>query len=513
MGPDALFISALSVEMTKVVIQAGELGIPDSVQLIVPDLTNAEIQKAGAAAEGAIAFSGWSILSDTPRNQAFVNNYMAKYGIEAEPWAAQSYATLNILAAAIAKAQSADSDAIQDALALTMDFPTVLGNFSFDPNGEALYDPIVLTAKDGKLQVFSAPPVDEMPPMEAPTGVTIGIAVAETGENAEPYGLPMKRGLELARDQLNMHGANIQFVYADAMSTIEGGKAAVQELVNKGVSAVVGIGISTHLKQAFPIAQEAGVVAFSPISSAAGLSGEIGNYVFRAGIATNILVPGGVMKTHAALNYSNVAVIYDDADTYSTSVKVELEKTLAANNITPAITEAFQTGDTDFKAKLTAIKDMNPDVLFVAALSKEMTHIIIQAEEVGISARLIVPDLTGAEVMAAGDAADGAIAFAGWSSVSDTPGNQGFVQAYMDKYEREPEPWAAQAYATLYILANAINNAESTDSSAIRDALAMTSHFPTILGPFSFDPNGEAIYEDIDVIVLETKDGKLQVVE
>ena len=344
--------------------------------------------------------------------------------------------------------------------------------------------------------------------------ITIGVAVAQTGDNAEPYGLPMKRGLDLAKEEINMLGhLNIMFEYADPQSTVAGGIAAVQQLVDQGVPAIVGIGISTHLKQAFPIAQTAGVVAFSPISSAAGLSGEIGNYVFRAGIATNILMPGGVMKTHAALNYSNVAVIYDDADTYSTSVKVELEKALAANNITPAITETFQTGDTDFKAKLTAIKDMNPDVLFVAALSKEMTQIIIQADEVGISARLIVPDLTDAEVMAAGDAADGAIAFAGWSSVSNTPGNQDFVQAYMAKYEREPEPWAAQAYATLYILANAINNAESTDSAAIRDALAMTSHFPTILGPFSFDPNGEAIYEDIDVIVLETKDGKLQVVE
>ena len=513
MKPDALFISALSVEMTQVIIQAGELGIPDTVQLIVPDLTAAEIQQAGAAAEGAIAFSGWTSLSNIPGNQDFIKKYQAKYGIDAEPWAAQSYATLNILAAAIGKAQSGDSAAIRDALAQTMDFPTILGNFSFDPNGEAVYDPIVLMVKNGELQLFSAMPDDEMPSMAVPE-VTIGVAVAQTGDFAEPYGLPMKRGLDLAKEELNMLGhVNIMFEYVDAQSTVDGGVAAVQQLVDQGVPAIVGIGISTHLKQAFPIAQAAGVVAFSPISSAAGLSGEVGDYAFRAGIATNILIPGGVMKTHAKLGYSNVALIYDEVDTYSTSSNNEIKKALEAAGVTILAEKTFKTKETDFRTQLTEIMNMKQlDALFIAALSGEMTEIIKQGREVGIpdTVPFIVPDLTDAEAEAAGAAAEGAIAFAGWSSLTDTPANQAFVQSYMTEYGFTPEPWAAQAYATLYILANAVVKAQSTDSSMIRDALAQTSHFPTILGPFSFDPNGEAIYEDIETIVLIVKDGKQQ---
>lgn len=507
MNPDALFISALSVEMTQVISQARAVGIPDSVHLIVPDLTAKEIQDAGSAAEGAIAFSGWTNLSNVPGNQDFIQNYWAEYGIDAEPWAAQSYATLNILANAIAKAQSTDSAAIRDALAETMDFPTILGNFSFDPNGEAVYDPIVLMVKNGELELFDST-VTTMVDNE----ISIGIAVAETGDLAEPYGLPMKRGLDLAREELNMLGANITFISEDAMSTIDGGKAAVQELVDQDVSAIIGIGISTHLKQVFPIAQEAGVIAFSPISSAAGLSGEVGDYVFRAGIATNILIHGGVMKTHAKLGYENVAVIYDESDTYSVSVNEELKKALEENGVNILTEEAFTTDETDFSMQLDNIKNLEtqPDALFIAALSQQMTDIMIQARgEDGLSSdiELIVPDLTNAEAHNAGDAAEGAIAFAGWSSLTDTPENQAFVQSYMTKYGFAPEPWAAQAYATLYILANAIHQAESTDSSAIRDTLAMTSHFHTILGPFSFDPNGEAIYEQIETIVLIVKDG------
>ena len=356
------------------------------------------------------------------------------------------------------------------------------------------------------------PPMeDEMPPMTT-EGITIGVAVALTGDNAEPYGIPMQKGLELAREEINMMlppGMSITFSTKDALSTVEGAKAAVQELVNQGVPAIVGVGISTHLEQAFPIAQESGVVAFSPISSAAGLS-SLGDYIFRTGLATNILNPSGVMATHAKLGYTKVATIYDAADTYSTSSNEEIVKALGAGSVEILTQETFQTGDTDFKTQLTSIMDMAPDAVFVAALSGEMVQIIAQAKEVGISVPLIVPDLTGKEIQAVGDAAEGAITFAGWSALSNAQGNQAFIQKYQAKYGSEPGPWAAQAYATLHILANAMMEARSTDPAMIRDALAQTMDFPTILGNFSFDPNGEAMYAPT---VLIAKDGALQAFE
>ena len=346
--------------------------------------------------------------------------------------------------------------------------------------------------------------------------IPIGVAVALTGQYAEPYGLPMQRGLELARKEINMlSGANITFVTVDAQGTVEGGVAAVQQLVDQGVPAIVGIGISTHLEQAFPIAQENGVVAFSPISSAAGLSA-IGDYVFRSGLAVDVLTPVGLMTTQEKLGYTKVATIYDAADTYSTSSNEAIMKALEAGGVEILTQETFQTGDTDFSTQLTNIMNMAPDAVFVASLASEMTQIITQAREVGISnaVPLIVPDLTAKEIQAVGDAAEGVITISGWSVGSDAPGNQAFVQKYQAEYGHEPEPWAAQAYATLHILANAIAHAGSIDSAAIRDALAQTMDFPTVLGNFSFDPNGEAVYDKVrERVVHIVKDGKLQPLE
>ena len=87
-------------------------------------------------------------------NQAFVENYRARFGTEPTAFAAFSYASVLILAWAIEKAPSTDSVSIREALADISDLDTVLGPFSFDANGDAMYEPKVLIVNEGKLQAF-----------------------------------------------------------------------------------------------------------------------------------------------------------------------------------------------------------------------------------------------------------------------------------------------------------------------------------------------------------------------
>ena len=153
LNPDAIFVSALPPDKPEILIQARQLGMPDSVSFIINTLTTTDVQAAGDAAEGAIAFTSWVNTADTPGNQAFVQNYRAAYGVEPD-WAAPAYATLHILAKAIDDAQSDDPTAIRDALANITDLDTILGQFSFDEAGDAVYDPVVLIVQNGELQIF-----------------------------------------------------------------------------------------------------------------------------------------------------------------------------------------------------------------------------------------------------------------------------------------------------------------------------------------------------------------------
>ena len=353
--------------------------------------------------------------------------------------------------------------------------------------------------------------------MEGLSGdITIGVVLPLTGALAAPYGLPMQQGFELAREEINNSGklgdAKITFITEDDRGNIEDAVEAYNKLIHQDdVSVILGPANSSQVREAFPIAQQNRVVAISSLSSASGLSA-IGDFNFRISLTTDVLVPGGIRITQEKLRYTKVATIYDDMDLYSTDSNKVVREALTANGVKILTTETYQTGETDFSPQLTRIKETNPDAIFISALAPEMIEIMIQARQLGIptDVPLVVPDLTVDEVEAAGDAAEGAITFTSWTSTADTPGNQDFVQNYRAKQNSEPSPWAAQSYAALYILAEAIANAQPTDATAIRDALANTKDFDTILGKFSFNAVGDAVY---DLMVLIVQNGNFEVFE
>ena len=361
------------------------------------------------------------------------------------------------------------------------------------------------SACDHAQQLFVPGP----PETGLPGEIVIGVSLPLDDENGPLYGLPMKRGFELAQAELNHYGGpQITFIIEDDHSTVEGAKAAFNKLIHQdGVSIITGVTFSTQLTALAPIIEENEIVCFSSLASAAGLSA-LSDFIFRTGLPTNVLNPAGIRVSQEQLGYQRAALIYDKDDVYSTSSNEEVAKALAASGVDIVITEPFEDKPADLKPHLTRIMETDPDAVFISALSAQMTDIMIQGREVGIPASItyIVPDLTGNEVQIAGDAAEGAITFTNWSAMADTPGNQDFVANYMAKYGIDADPWAAQSYATLYILAEAIANAQSTEATAVRDALAHTMDFPTVMGNFSFDEVGDAVY---DPIILRVEHGEL----
>lgn len=342
--------------------------------------------------------------------------------------------------------------------------------------------------------------------------VSIGLAVHLTGAFESTSGLAMKRGAELALEELNaLHEgvATLSFIVEDSGSTPEGGVAAYTKLIKEhGVTTILGPTTSTVVSAAFPVAQENSVVALSPTSAARGISA-LGEFLFRNSLTVDKLIPGGVAETQAKLGYQRVVTLYDSADVFSQSSDEVLQEALQENGVEVLATETFEFGDRDFSAQLTRIKELNPDAIFISAQTTETTEVIIQARQLGIPVE--VPfisslTLTISEIERAAGAAEGTIAFTSWSSTADTPGNQEFVANYRAKYGDEPNVFAAQSHAAVYILAKAIADAGATDAAAIQQAMANIKDFDTVLGKFSFDENGDGVYMPVTLIV---KDGKL----
>lgn len=343
--------------------------------------------------------------------------------------------------------------------------------------------------------------------------ISIGLVLPLTGHLA-PAGKLMKEGYDLALDEINaaqIGNTQLKFIVEDSTSTPEGAVEDFKKLIHEdGVSIIIGPASSSATKAAFPIARDNQIVAISSTAGARGL-GAISDYVFRVPLTTEVVVPRGVKATHAKLGYQRVATLYDETDVFSTDRDAALQEIFTTNGIASNIklltTETFQSGDTDFSAQLTRIKTLNPDAVFVSALPPEKPGILIQARQLGITAHFIVSSLTDVEVQAADAAAEGAITFIGWLPTDDTPGNQDFVQKYTATYGMDPNVFATASYTTVYILAEAIKNAPSTDATAIRDALANIKDFDTVFGKFSFNADGDAVYEPKVLIV---QNGTLQ---
>ena len=339
--------------------------------------------------------------------------------------------------------------------------------------------------------------------------MSIGVVLPLTGHQAAS-GKLVQRAYDLALSEINnaQHTRiKLNFIVEDDTGTPEGAVNAFNKLIHQdGVSVILGPLTSSATEVAFPIAQENQVVAISPTSGARGLSA-IGDFVFRIALTTDIVVAKGIQTTHAKLGYQRAATLYDETDLFSTDRDAAVREALTAMGIEVLTAETFQSGDTDLSAQLSRIQMLDPDVIFVSALPPEKPIALTARHQLGITAPFIVSSLTDVEAQAAGVAAEGAITFIGWLPTDDTPGNQAFVQNYTDRYGTAPNIFASSAYAALYILSEAIANAESTDATAIRDALANIKDLDTVLGKFSFNADGDAIYEQNALIV---KNGTLQ---
>ena len=370
---------------------------------------------------------------------------------------------------------------------------------------------VCLSACDqiGQLLIPTTPQMDE------PIGeITIGLVYPATGRLAS-VGAEMGNSFELALEEINhsqLSATKLKFITEDSQGSTEGAIAAFNKLIHQdGVPIILGPATSSATEAAFPIAQQNGVVAISTTAAARNLSG-IGDFVFRTILTTDVLITSGIKITQAKLGYRKAAIIYDETDLFSADGAQVMRVALTANNVEILTTETFQSSNADFAEQLTRIKNLNPDAIFVSALPPDKPEILIQAHQLGIpdSVPFIINTLTAADVQAAGDAAEGTIAFTSWVNTAETPGNQAFIQSYRAKYGIEPNIWAAQSYASVYLLAEAIADAQSTDAAAIRDALARVSDLDTILGSFSFDAVGDAVYNPIVLIV---QNSALQVFE
>ena len=335
---------------------------------------------------------------------------------------------------------------------------------------------------------------------------TIGVVLPLTGRYAESFGDPMAKGLELARKEINtppLGDVSLEFIIEDNKSTVEGTVEAFNKLIQQDdVSVILGPATSSALQAALPLAQENQVVVMSPTAAGRGLGGR-SDFVFLTALTIDVRLTRGIRATHGKLGYQRVATLYDENEPYAVDADAILKDALTDSGVEVLTSEPLRPDDAELSAQLTQIASLEPEAIFITLFPQELVEVMVQAHQLGVAVPFIATLISTSDIQAAGDAAEGTITVANWSGTTAPLENQAFVRDYRATYGSQPNTWAAQSYATVYILAEAMANAPSTDAGAIRDALVRISDFDTILGKFSFNADGEAIYEPKLLIVRD----------
>ena len=141
--PDVIAIGGLFPEATKIITQAGKLGIKAHMMggngLNSPEM----YAVAGPAAQGVVVGAAWALAGKYPSNERFVKAYTAKYGKAPDQFAAQSYAAAEIVAYLVARGAS-NKDEMISGLKNVRVIQTVLGPVGFDQNRDVKSSPVIL---------------------------------------------------------------------------------------------------------------------------------------------------------------------------------------------------------------------------------------------------------------------------------------------------------------------------------------------------------------------------------
>ncbi len=343
--------------------------------------------------------------------------------------------------------------------------------------------------------------------------ITIGAVEILTGPNNK-YGVAIKNGFDLALDEINKGEGvlkrKLAIAYEDSAGNKDQAMNGVRALIGgKNVPLVLGPTLSNEMFAAGPIANQRKIPIVGTSPTANGITA-IGPYVFRTSLPESDVIPVTLKAARDKLGVKKVAVMYGNDDAFTKSAYDVMKDALAKLNVQVLTTETFGGKDTDFSAQLTKIKAMNPDAIVVSALVEAGSGILLAKKALGIPASVRVIGGNGlnspkiGEI--AGDAADGTLVGSPWFIGKTDPANQKFVAAYKAKYGSDPDQFAAQAYDTLFIVAEAINAAGAPEPEKIKDALGKVKHVG-VLGPFSFTPDRDP-GDTSGVVVLEMKNGK-----
>lgn len=358
---------------------------------------------------------------------------------------------------------------------------------------------------------------------------TIGCLLPLSG----PYqkiGFQALKGIELALDQFSMHnaGSQMNIIVKDSGGNAEQTRAAMQELIEEQVAAIVGPIITAEIAAAESQANRIPIITLTQKDNVTA----IGDYVFRNFITPRMQVNNIVDYATSSLGLYRFAVLYPD-ETYGITFMNLFWDALIANGGKIVGVEPYNPQHTDFAEPIKKLvglyydipEDLKPvaepdltdntdnaqieqdaeeqepqaivdfDAIFIPDYPKTVGLIIPQLAFYDVKdVYLLGTNLWHSEVLIkmASQYVQGAIMPDGFFAGSSAPVVQNFVSIFEKTYQEKPGFIEAVVYDSALMLFGVLAQPDIRFKSDVKNYLLSNQEFIGVTGPTQFDENGEA---------------------
>lgn len=344
--------------------------------------------------------------------------------------------------------------------------------------------------------------------------IKIGASLSLTGDYAR-IAADQENAYRLFVEQLNekggLLGREVELIVLDDRSTPETGARLYERLITEeNVDLLMGPYSSAVTGGMMPIAERHQMVNIAPMASADELFEQDLKWSFQV-ITPASQYLNGALEIMKEEGYKSAAYIGEDS-AFPASILSALEAQSGEQGFELVIGELYPVGTTDFSSLLSQIKSKQPDVVLGGTYAQDAIAITGQLQELGVDPKLVALTVGAAENEywdAVGKTGQHVMGASHWEPALETPGNEEFVKAYKEKFDKEPGYHAAGSYAGMQILTMAVEACECLDQEQIRQQI-VDLETETVFGEFDVNETGAQVGKT--GVMVQWFDGKKEII-
>jgi len=350
--------------------------------------------------------------------------------------------------------------------------------------------------------------------------IKVGIVLPLTGAQAK-FGEIEKRSFEMAAEEINekggINGKKLVLFFEDDTGRPDVGRAAIEKLISRDKVPVLTGGYSSSVTQAATaVAQQFKVPFLVTTGSADDITEKGYEYIFRINPTSSEYFDPFESLLQKVGGIKTMALLYENTQFGQSSAK-DVEASAKKMGIAVVVKEGYQAGAIDFKPLLSKVKAKNPDIIYMVSYVMDAALLMVQSKELDINPKMFAGGGAGFTLpefqQRAGAASEYVYSATLWTEDVPYAGAREYYDKYVKRFKSETEYHGAEAYASLYVVADALKRAKSITPKDIRDALAATDMM-TAFGPVKFISYGKKTQQNKlpTTFVVQWQKGKMETV-